>query len=144
MAAPLAIAGALGPLVSGIMGGLDALFTSDEEREAAKLKILAELNKPHILQALANIEEAKHTNWFVAGWRPGIGWICALGLGYQFLILPFAELIAFFAGTPVDLPPLDGSMLMTMTMSLLGLGGLRTAEKFKGVARNQGNLGGLY
>lgn len=141
MVAPLAIAGALGPIVDGIMNSLDNLFTSEEEKKAAELKILSELNKPHILQAIANIKEAEHPNWFVAGWRPGIGWICAAGLAYQFLVLPFAELVMFIAGSPLNLPELDGSMLMTMTMSLLGLGGLRTAEKFKGVARDQGPTG---
>lgn len=140
MAAPLAIAGVLGPVVEGILGGLDKLFTSDEEREQAKLNILSELNKPHVLQALANIEEAKHPNWFVAGWRPGIGWICAAGLAYQFLVLPFASLIAVSLGHGGELPTLDSDMLMTMTLSLLGLGGLRTYEKTRGVARE----GGLY
>lgn len=138
MVAPLAIAGALGPVVTGILGGLDNLFTSKEEKEAAKLRILSELNKPHVLQALANIEEAKHPNWFVAGWRPGIGWICAAGLAYQFLVLPFASLIAVGLGYYDALPEVDSDVLMTMTLSLLGLGGLRTYEKTKGVAREQG------
>lgn len=128
----------LGSVVGAIFQGLDGLFTSTEEKEAAKLRVITEMQKPHIMQALTNLKEAEHPNWFVAGWRPAIGWVCALGLGYQFLLYPFASHLAFFMGFPADLPALDAAMLMTMTINLLGLGGLRTFEKFKGVARSSG------
>ena len=120
-------------IAEGVMNGLDDLFTSDEEKAAAKLRMETLLQKPHILQALANIEEAKHRSVFVAGWRPAIGWVAAIGLGYQFLILPFAGLINSFLSTPVELPAIQAAELMTLTISLLGLGGLRTFEKIKGV-----------
>ena len=83
----------LGGIVEGLASGLDELFTSDEEREAAKLKLMTLMQQPHILQAAANIEGAKHRSVFVAGWRPAIGWIAACGLAYEFLILPFAILL---------------------------------------------------
>lgn len=142
MALSAVLAGALGPVVDGILGGLDELITSDEERDKIRFQILKELNKPHVLQALANIQEAKHGSWFVAGWRPGIGWICAVGLAYQFLVLPFASLVTVLLGMTTPVPVLDSSMLMTMTLSLLGLGGLRTVEKVKGT--KQKDLGGVY
>lgn len=132
-----AIANATGGIVDGLMKGLDGLFTSDEERSTARLRLISEMNKPHILQAMTTLKEAAHPSWFVAGWRPAIGWICAFGLAYQFLIMPFAALIAHFANLHADLPALDDGALMTMTMTLLGMGGLRTVEKFKGVARSQ-------
>lgn len=125
----------IGSIVDSIFKGIDSLFTSDEEREAARLKVLQELQKPHIMQAMTNLKEAEHASWFVAGWRPAIGWVCALGLGYQFLVAPFAVHIAYLTGLPYELPTLDSSMLMTMTINLLGLGGLRTYEKVTGVAR---------
>jgi hypothetical protein len=125
----------VGDTVRGIMEGLDGLFTSDDERAAAALAIQTQLQKPHIMQALANIEAAKHSNWFVAGSRPALMWVCVLGLAYSLLVHPFAALIAHFAGLPSDLPPLDADVLMTLTMALLGLGGLRTVEKIRGVAR---------
>tara|TARA_B100000795_G_scaffold261523_1_gene238389 strand:+ start:271 stop:663 length:393 start_codon:yes stop_codon:yes gene_type:complete len=125
----------IGGIVDGLAKGLDELFTSDEERKAAKLKLAALMQQPHILQAVANIEGAKHRSIFVAGWRPAIGWVAALGLGYQFLILPFAGLINAYAELPAELPSLQGDQLMTLVLSLLGLGGMRTFEKYKGASK---------
>lgn len=125
----------IGGIVDGLAKGLDELFTSDEEREAAKLKLATLMQQPHILQAVANIEGAKHRSVFVAGWRPAIGWVAALGLGYQFLILPFAGLINAYLKLPAELPQLQAEQLMTLVLSLLGLGGMRTFEKYKGAAK---------
>lgn len=125
----------LGGIVEGLASGLDELFTSDEEREAAKLKLMTLMQQPHILQAAANIEGAKHRSVFVAGWRPAIGWIAACGLGYEFLILPFASLINAYAELPAELPNLQSDQLMSLVMALLGLGGMRSFEKYKGVSK---------
>jgi hypothetical protein len=125
----------LGGIVDGLAKGLDELFTSDEEREAAKLKLATLMQQPHMLQAVANIEGAKHRSVFVAGWRPAIGWVAACGLGYQFLVLPFAGLINAYLKLPAELPELQAEQLMTLVLSLLGLGGMRTFEKYKGAAK---------
>lgn len=125
----------LSAIAGEVMSGLDNLFTSDEEREAAKIKMIETMQKPHILQAMTNLEEAKHKSVFVAGWRPSIGWIASLGLAYHFLILPFASLINAYAGLPQPLPSIDSGELMTLVLSLLGLGGLRTYEKQKGLTK---------
>ena len=125
----------LGGIVDGLAKGLDELFTSEEEREAAKLKLATLMQQPHMLQAVANIEGAKHRSIFVAGWRPAIGWVAALGLGYQFLVLPFAGLINAYLKLPAELPQLQAEQLMTLVLSLLGLGGMRTFEKYKGAAK---------
>ena len=125
----------LGGIVDGLAKGLDELFTSDEERESAKLKLATLMQQPHMLQAVANIEGAKHRSVFVAGWRPAIGWVAALGLGYQFLVLPFAGLINAYLKLPAELPQLQAEQLMTLVLSLLGLGGMRTFEKYKGAAK---------
>jgi len=120
-------------IAEGVMNGLDDLFTSDEEKAAARFRMEEMLQKPHILQAMTNIEEAKHRSVWVAGWRPAIGWVAAIGLAYQFLILPFAGLINSFLTIPVELPAIQAAELMTLTLSLLGLGSLRTYEKLKGL-----------
>jgi len=125
----------IGGIVEGLATGLDELFTSDEEREAAKLKLQTLMQQPHILQAVANIEGAKHRSVFVAGWRPAIGWVAALGLAYQYLVLPFAGLINAYLKLPAELPDLESDQLMTLVLALLGLGGMRTFEKFKGVSK---------
>ena len=125
----------LAGIAGSVMEGLDDLFTSDEEKATATLKMTELLQKPHNLQAMANIEGAKHSSVFVAGWRPAIGWVCAIGLGYQFLILPFAGLINAFYALPAELPAIQAAELSTLVMSLLGLGGLRSYEKAKGLTK---------
>lgn len=84
----------------------------------------------------ANKEQAKHSSVFVAGARPAILWVCCLGLLTQFFIMPIAEWIATIWFPDVTLPKLKTDQLMTLTLSLLGLGGLRSYEKTKGVERN--------
>jgi len=125
-------------IVSEVIKGADALFTSDEERKAAELKLMAELNKPHILQALANIEEAKHPSLFVAGWRPALGWLCVSILGYAWIIRDF--LLIGLAMNPatagISLPLVATGELMTLVLALLGLGATRMYEKTKGIARS--------
>ena len=122
-------------IAGSVMNGLDDLFTSEEEKANATLKMAELLQKPHNLQAMANIEGAKHRSVFVAGWRPAIGWVCAIGLGYQFLILPFAGLINAFYALPAELPAIQAAELTTLVMALLGLGGMRSYEKAKGLTR---------
>ena len=122
-------------IAGSVMEGLDDLFTSEEEKANATLKMAELLQKPHNLQAMANIEGAKHRSVFVAGWRPAIGWVCAIGLGYQFLILPFAGLINAFYALPAELPAIQAAELTTLVMALLGLGGMRSYEKAKGLTR---------
>ena len=86
-------------------------------------------------QIQANTEQAKHPSLFVAGARPAIMWICALGLLTQFFIMPIAEWATAIWLPETQLPELNTGELMTLTLSLLGLGGMRSFEKTKGVAR---------
>ena len=86
-------------------------------------------------QIEANTQQAKHPSLFVAGARPAIMWICALGLLTQFFIMPIAEWATAIWLPDVLLPELNTGELMTLTLSLLGLGGMRSFEKSKGVAR---------
>ncbi len=128
-------AAAVGKVAEGVLSGLDGLFTSDEERKQAELSIMQELNKPHILQAMTNIEEAKHPSLFVAGWRPSLGWLCVGLLGYAWVLRDF--LIIYLSQTDMDvvLPVVESGEMMTLVLALLGLGATRTYEKMNGVAR---------
>jgi len=87
-------------------------------------------------QADINLEQAKHPSIFVSGSRPAILWICALGLAWQFFLAPLMNWAVVISGSSIQPPVINTEGLMTLTLSLLGLGGLRTAEKWKGVARN--------
>lgn len=91
-------------------------------------------------QIALNKLDAQSGSMFKGGWRPAIGWICALGLGYSFLLrplLPFlvkvlCEILSINVEIPT-LPKLDMPELFAMVMSLLGFGGLRSFERLRGV-----------
>lgn len=134
------------PLLTPLLGKLfDQIFPDQAAAGAAKLKVLemqqsgdlavldADL-KIALAQAGINQEEAKSPSIFVSGWRPFIGWVCGVGLAYVFLIYP---LLTWWAAAwrPAFVPPvLVADHLMELVMAMLGLGGLRTFEKLKGVA----------
>lgn len=82
--------------------------------------------------------EAQHSSIFVSGWRPAIGWICGVALGWNFIIQPLLLYVAWIVPDGANLaaaPQLDTGELMTVLLGMLGLGGLRTYEKRLGVAR---------
>jgi hypothetical protein len=79
------------------------------------------------LQGEINKIEAQHRTIFVAGWRPFIGWVCGIALAYNFVL---RDLLIWFIG-PEQVPPaLQMEHLMTVLIGMLGLGGMRTFEKF--------------
>ena len=112
------------------------LISSYKEKKISKEILLAELvNEIPRLQMEINQAEANHPSIFVSGWRPAVGWTCALGLAYQYLLAPLANglLIAFDSSTAF--PSLDLSALMPLLLGMLGLAAVRTVEKVKGKAR---------
>jgi hypothetical protein len=91
------------------------------------------MSEKHAQQiALAQIEvnkaEAKG-NWFQSSWRPATAWVCVLGFAVNFLISPLA------APFGVVVPQADTSTMLPVLMGMLGLGGLRTMERVKGVGK---------
>ena len=123
--------------VIGVAGKVLDKFVEDKD---LKTKLNAELKQQMIsldlAQAQANIEQAKHPSIFVAGARPAIMWICALGLGWQFILAPISSWIILTWYPMVTLPMLETGELTSLVLALLGLGGMRTAEKWKGVQRD--------
>jgi hypothetical protein len=81
-----------------------------------------------VAQIELNKAEAKG-NWFQSSWRPATGWVCVLGFAVNFLVSPLA------AGFGVDIPQADTSVMLPVLMGMLGLGGLRSAERIKGVGK---------
>lgn len=82
-------------------------------------------------QLQVNAEEAKNENIFVSGWRPFIGWVCGIAMTYKFVILPLMLFVAAATEHPINLPSLDFTEMLTVLFAMLGLGGMRTAEKWK-------------
>ena len=83
-----------------------------------------------------NKAEAQHPSMFVAGWRPAIGWVCALAMLFNYLLIPFINLGLDVGGLDIQLDLIDMETMMPVLFGMLGLGGMRTAEKIKKVERN--------
>lgn len=140
---------ALGGIVQAVGKIADDLITTDKERLDAELEMRRlGLEERKIDAGLVqgqldvNCAEAASSSLFVAGWRPAIGWIGAVALGYQFLAYPLLvwawALLQARAWVPAGLQPppmLDTDALWVVLSGMLGIAGLRTAEKVKGVAR---------
>ena len=96
-------------------------------------------HESNMAQVDVNKAEAQHRSIFVAGWRPFIGWVCGVALAYHFILYPIVVFI--LASFPTEtftidqLPKFDMDSLMTVLLGMLGLGGLRTFEKSKGLTK---------
>jgi hypothetical protein len=133
----------IGLIVDTVGKIADDLITTEQEKlqmelESRKLdleeKKIDQAN--NLAQVEVNKEEAKSSSLFVAGWRPSIGWVCGLALFYAAIFEPFARFVAkvmfSYAG---EFPVIDTDLTMQILFGLLGIAGMRTYEKTKGVAR---------
>jgi len=126
-------------LLDGVVGVAGKVLDKFIEDKDLKTKLNAELEKEVIqlskAQTEANIEQAKHPSLFVAGARPAIMWICAFGLAWQFVLSPLLSWTALMFDPTFVLPEIQTEGLISLVLALLGLGGMRSLEKTKGVAR---------
>lgn len=112
-------------------------FIEDKDQKNKLAHEIATMAEKHALemakgQMAINAEEAKHRNIFVAGWRPFIGWTCGLALFAHFILFPSADVITAYLGyDAVSYPSFDMDSLMTILLGMLGLGGMRSFEKYK-------------
>jgi hypothetical protein len=118
---------------------LDKIIPDKDAREKAQADLLKAAQDQDFQKALAQIEvnkaEAQHSNLFVSGWRPAVGWTCVIGLVYNFILYPLLLWIVVITGSSIEPPPMFSENLMELVLGMLGLGALRTYEKFKGVNR---------
>ncbi len=119
-------------LIGPVTGILDK-FIEDKDQKALLAHEVATMAENHAQKvALAQIElntqDAKG-NWFQSSWRPLCGHVCVLGLAVNFLVSPIA------AGFGLEVPQADMSVMMPVLMGMLGLGGLRSFERVKGVIK---------
>jgi hypothetical protein len=117
----------------------DALFTSDEERAQLSNELAEIKQKPLLMQALANVTAANHRTVFVAGGRPALLWVAALGLFFFFPVkFAFGTLLWMrhsWGANEMLAFPFAGDGLMELVSMLLGLGVMRTVEKLAGKAK---------
>lgn len=127
-------------LIGPVTGLLDK-FIEDKDQKNALAHEISTMAERHaheaaMQQILVNREEAKHRSIFVSGWRPSVGWCCSIALFWHFVLQPITVFAATLAGW--QLPPLPEFQMETLTtilMGLLGIGGLRTYEKQKGLTK---------
>lgn len=119
--------------VAGVVGNvIDRIWPNKTEQERAEMQAAVMMVQG---QLDTNKAEAASSSVFVAGWRPFIGWVCGAGCAWNWVGLPVANFALAFVGHALDLKPADLSEMMPLLLGMLGLGGLRTFEKTKGVAR---------
>jgi len=131
------LGGSIGDAVVKIVG----LFkvSPDKQLEAATelAKIQLELQGKILDQVQGQLDvnktEAASSNWFVAGWRPFVGWICGAALASQYIVGPFFEWATNLAGHPTKWPTIDYSTLLSILGGMLGLAGMRTYEKVQNI-----------
>ena len=130
----------VGNLIGPVTGLLDKFIEDKDQKNALAHEIATMAEKQAHEAAMAQVEvnkaEASHRSIFVAGWRPFVGWICAVALGYHFVLHPIILFAMGVAGVaPIELPSFDMDSLMTVLLGMLGLGGLRSYEKSKGLTK---------
>ena len=123
--------------VVGVAGKVLDKFVEDKDlKRKLESELKSQIISLDLAQAQTNLEQATHSSVFIAGARPAIMWICAFGLGWQFVFQPIAVWGIAVSGADLVLPVIQTEGLMSLTLALLGLGSMRTAEKWKGVQRN--------
>lgn len=119
-------------LIAPVTGLLDKWIPDATEKQkiAFELSTLSERHAQELAVAQIELNKAEAKgNWFQSSWRPATGWVCVLGFAVNFLVSPLA------AGFGVDIPQADTSVMLPVLMGMLGLGGLRSAERIKGVGK---------
>lgn len=135
----------IGEVASLIEDGINKIWpdkTEQQKAEAAmlmaKLQGALEVQKA---QLQVNAVEAANKSQFVSGWRPFIGWVCGAAFAWCYILQPGLSWIMAYLGHPVVTPDVDLSAMYPVLLGMLGLGGLRSFERVKGVStksRGQG------
>ena len=128
-------------LVAPVSGLLDKFIEDKDQRAllAHEIATLAEKQAQEKIvgQIKTNQIEAAHQSMFVAGWRPAVGWVCALAMLLNFILIPFINLGMEFAGQEIRLDLIEMDTMMPVLLGMLGLGGMRSYEKARNVAREK-------
>lgn len=137
----------VGDLIAGVVGKIidrawpdptqkaQAAIALEELRQAGEFKAIdAELERSR-QQTEVNRVEAASSDPFTSRWRPFIGWVCGTALAWHYIGRPLADWALLLSGANTPIPQVEMGDLFVVLLGLLGLGGMRTAEKIKGVAR---------
>ena len=123
--------------VVGVVDNVLDKFVEDKDlRAKLNHELKTQVQQANLAQIDVNKAQASHPSIFVAGARTAIMWICAFGLGWQFVFQPVCSWAMAIWSPELAMPIIPTEGLMTLTLSLLGLGGMRSFEKSKGVQTN--------
>lgn len=127
------------PVVGTVIDKLIDRIPDPAARERAKLEAEATLLAASVEEMRGQVEinkvEAANASTFVSGWRPAIGWSCALAFAFMYVVSPIIVWLGGIFGFSLPQPKFDADALMSLTFGMLGIAGFRTFEKVKGVAR---------
>ena len=124
----------IGSVIESVGKVAEHFVTTDKEKMALEIEARKLDQANDMAQISVNTEEAKSSSLFVSGWRPAVGWVCGFGLLYVSVLLPIAEFVAKIYGYTGTFPEVDTTITMQVLFGMLGLSGMRTYEKAKGVA----------
>ena len=132
----------IGTVIESVGKVAGDLITTDKERMQLGLEGRKLDQAIDLAQIGVNNTEAQHASVFVAGWRPAIGWIGAAAMAYQFLLYPMltwvwalAQANGYLPAGTQPPPVLDADQLWVILSGILGIAGMRSFEKSRGVAR---------
>ena len=131
----IGLASLVGPIVNKFVDRIPNGNERARAKEALEKELVDAANSVMLAQTEINKAEAAHKSIFVAGWRPFIGWVCGVGIAWSMVVQPVAQWAMIAWGDGTELPTIDTSYLMELVTAMLGMSGLRTFEKMKGVAR---------
>ena len=108
---------------------------TQQEKDALAFQMQQMVLQSDLLKGQLSVDRAEATNKsiFVAGWRPGIGWACGAAFAWTYVLEPLLSFTMAVLNHPVNLPQLDISGMMPVLLGMLGLAGMRSTEKIKGV-----------
>ncbi len=128
-------------LIGPVSSLLDKFIPDADERNrlAHQIATMSERHAHEVNKAQMEINktEAAHKSLFVAGWRPALGWTFALGIAGNYILIPMANFALALSDSPITIPLIDLETMMPVLIGMLGLGGMRTLEKTKGVQREK-------
>ena len=126
-------------LIGPVTGLLDKFIEDKDQKNALAHEIATLATKQAHEASMGQLEvnktEAAHQSVFVSGWRPFIGWTCGLGMFGNFITIPFSNFILALLSYDIVIPLVPLETMMPVLMGMLGLGGLRSLEKVKGVTK---------
>lgn len=118
-----------------IMKVVNKFIPDPEAKAKAESEVRGFLQAADKAQTDVNAVEAANANVFVSGWRPALGWSCAFAFSFIYVVGPIITWASTLFGRPVPLPQFNVDALISLTFGMLGLAGMRSWEKSKGISK---------